>query len=355
MSDGATTLSREDVAAVDPSNMIGDVLDQGAQLGDAVWRAQSAQVPRREASGGLVVAGMGGSAVGGDLATAILGDRARRQVRTVRGYELEPWVGPDTLVLCASYSGDTEETLACFEQAGAAGAQRVAVTTGGQLGAAAREGGVPVIGVPAGFQPRAAVAYMTVAALECAGACGAGPALGGELEAAAALLRDLAGEWGPGAAEDSEAKAIARALAGTVPIVYGAGRTAAVARRWKTQVNENASAPAFASELPEADHNEVCGFEAAGGGQPAASRLSAVFLDDDGLDPRLRRRIALTADLLEPPAAAVLRAVARGSTPAERVMSLVLLGDLASVYLAVLSGVDPTPVPAIDDLKTRLG
>ena len=347
----ADPLSRDAIAALDPQGMLDDVLDQHAQIGDALWRSESAAVPRRDLSGGLVVAGMGGSAVGGDLAAAALHGRATRPIRTVRGYELDPWVGPDTLVLCASYSGDTEETLACFEAAGEAGAPRVAVTTGGALGAAAREEGVPIIGVPGAFQPRAAVAYMTVAALDCAAACGAGPPVRDELDAASNLLSELAGEWGPDSPPDSESKKLAQAIAGTAAIVYGAGPTAAVARRWKTQINENASLPAFASELPEADHNEVCGFDA----PDSAQRLSAVFLDHDALDERLRRRIALTAELVEPQAAAVRAVEARGDTPVERVLSLVLLGDLVSVYMAVLAGVDPTPVPAIDRLKERLG
>ena len=340
---GSDPLSREAVAAVDPAGMLDDVLAQPGQLADAVWRAESAGFPRAERAGGLAVAGMGGSAIGGDLAAAIVGERAARPLRTVRGYELEPWVGPDTLVLCASYSGDTEETLACFEQAGAAGAPRAVVTTGGELGEAARAQGVPVMGVPSGFQPRAAVVYMTVAALECAAACGAAPPLRNEAEGAAGLLGELVAEWGPDAGEDSEAKRLARALAGTVPVVHGAGSTAAAARRWKTQLNENASMPAFWTELPEADHNEVCGY---------SDPLSAVFLDDPGLDARLRRRIELTEELLGVPSA---RAGARGESPFERVMSLVLLGDLVSVYLAVLAGEDPTPVRAIDRLKEALG
>lgn len=347
----ADPLSRDAIGALDREGMLGDVLDQHAQIGDALWRAESAAIPRRDLSGGLVIAGMGGSAVGGDLAAAALHGRATRPISTVRGYELDPWVGPDTLVLCASYSGDTEETLACFEAAGAAGAPRAVVTTGGELGAIAREAGVAVMGVPGAFQPRAAVVYMTVAALECATACGAGPSLRDELEAAAGLLRELGEEWGPDAPPESEAKALAAALAGTAPIVYGAGPTAAVARRWKTQINENGSMPAFASELPEADHNEVCGFDS----RASAARFAAVFLDDSNLDQRLRRRIALTAELIEPDAAAVHRVEARGQTPVERVVSLVLLGDLVSVYLAVLAGLDPTPVPVIEDLKNRLG
>ena len=158
-----------------PGGMLGEVLAQPLQLGDALWRAQSAGIRPRDLPGGLVVCGMGGSAIGGDLALAALGDRATRPITVVRGYALESWIPPESLVLCASYSGDTEETLACFEAAGAAGTQRVALTTGGTLAELAREEGVPVIGVPAGMQPRAAVVYMTIGALECAALCGAAP------------------------------------------------------------------------------------------------------------------------------------------------------------------------------------
>jgi glucose/mannose-6-phosphate isomerase len=339
----ADPLSREAIAAVDPAGMLDDVLAQPGQLGDAVWRAESAGFPRADRAGGLAVAGMGGSAIGGDLAAAIVGERAGRPLRTVRGYELDPWVGPETLVLCASYSGDTEETLACFERAGTAGAPRAVVTTGGALGEAARAAGVPVMGVPSGFQPRAAVVYMTVAALECAAACGAAPDLRSEVEGASALLAELVAEWGPDSPPDSPAKRLAGDLHGTIPVAIGAGPTAAAAKRWKTQINENAEMPAFWSDLPEADHNEICGY---------ADPLSAVFLDDPGLDARLRRRIDLTAELLAVPSA---RAEARGETAFERVMSLVLLGDLVSVYLAVLAGEDPTPVRAIERLKEALG
>ena len=145
--------------------MLEDVLAQPIQLGDALWRAQSAGLPSRDLPGGLVVCGMGGSAIGGDLADAGLGDRATRPLGTVRGYALDSWTPPDTLVLCSSYSGETEETLACFEAAGAVGADRAVLTTGGRLAEAARAEGVPVVGVPAGMQPRAAVVYMTVGAL----------------------------------------------------------------------------------------------------------------------------------------------------------------------------------------------
>jgi glucose/mannose-6-phosphate isomerase len=344
-------LSRAAIEAVDPEGMLGDVLAQPHQLGDALWRAESAGIRPRDLPGGLVVCGMGGSAIGGDLAVAALGDRATRAIATVRGYGLESWTPPDSLVLCASYSGDTEETLACFDAAGAAGTQRVALTTGGKLAEMARAEDVPVIGAPAGMQPRAAALYMTVGALECAALCGAAPGLRSEIDTAAALLESLAAEWGPDAAEGSLAKAAARDLQGAVPVVHGAGPTVAVARRWRTQINENAKAAAFWSELPEADHNEICAWER---GRDAAP-LVGVFLVDPDQHPRVDSRIELTAAEVERAGAPVINVEARGDSRLERVLSLVLLGDLVSVYLAVLEGVDPTPVEPIERLKAALG
>ena len=346
----ADALSREAIEAADPGGMLDDVLAQPLQLGDALWRVESAQVARHDAPGGLLVCGMGGSAVGGDLAAAAAGDRATRPIRTLRSYGIEPWTAGDTLVLCASYSGDTEETLAGFEAAGAAGAPRVALTTGGRLAEAARAEEVPVIGVPSGMQTRAAVVYMTIAALECATACGAAPGLHTEIDAAGAVLTELAGEWGPDSASDGESKALAHMLRGTVPLVYGSGTTAGAARRWKTQLNENAEAAAFFSDLPEADHNEICGFER---GMERAP-LAGVFLEDSDQHPRVRERVELTCRLANDAGMETARVVARGDNAVERVLSLVLLGDLVSVYLAVLEGVDPTPVAAIDRLKADL-
>jgi glucose/mannose-6-phosphate isomerase len=343
-------LDRAAIEAADPGGMLGDVLAQPHQLGDALWRAQSAGIARQDSPGGLVVCGMGGSAIGGDLAAAALGDRATRPITTVRGYALESWTGPDSLVLCASYSGNTEETLACFEAAGAAGAGRVALTTGGQLAEAARAEGVPVIGIPAGLQPRAAVVFMTVGVLECAALCGAAPGLHSEIDTAAELLTSLAAEWGPDAPDDCEAKQLARSLQGTIPVIHGAGPTTAVARRWKTQLNENADAAAFASQLPEANHNEICGWDRG----RAAAPLAGVFLEDPDHHPRVRRRIELAAAEVERAGAPALRVAARGDTRLERVLSLVLLGDLTSVYLAVLEGIDPTPVEPIERFKAAL-
>jgi glucose/mannose-6-phosphate isomerase len=343
-------LSREAIALIDASGQLNDILALPDHLRDALWRVESAIMEDWDTSAGLVVAGMGGSAIGGALARAALGDHASRPIFVTRAYGLPPWTTPDTMVLCASYSGNTEETLACYESASALGARRTVVTTGGRLAEMARADGVPVIPLPGGFQPRAAVAYMTVAALEVAAQCGAGPRLTSEIDVAAAHTEQLVAEWGPDAPEDSLAKEIARGLHGTTPVIVGAGLTTPIAYRWKTQINENAKQPSFANELPELDHNEIVGWE----GARELGRFSAVFLDDSDAHPRVKERMDLTERLIADNAAASFRLETRGQTAIERVISLVLLGDLVSIYLATLRGVDPGPVRILDELKAAL-
>ncbi len=343
-------LDRAAVAAVDSESLLSDVEAQPHQLEDALWRVESAAIATKERPGGLLVCGMGGSAIGADLAAAAVGRRARAQLQTVRGYGLPPGAPADALVLCASYSGETEEVLASVAEAGAAGMERVVITTGGRLAAAARAERVPVIGVPAGMQPRAAVAYMLVGALECAALCGAAPSLRAEVESASAQLVRLAVDWGPDAPEDALPKRLARLLKGRVPVIYGAGATESAALRWKNQINENAQLLAISAALPEADHNELVGWE----GASECAPFAAVFLDDAGADRRLRRRLELTAAEVGGQASALEQVPSFGETALERVTAAVMLGDFTSIYLAVLRGVNPTPVEAIERLKRAL-
>jgi glucose/mannose-6-phosphate isomerase len=180
--------------------------------------------------------------------------------------------------------------------------------------------------------------------------CGAGPRLTSEIDVAASHTEQLVAEWGPDAAEDSLAKTLARGLHGTIPVVVGAGLTTPIAYRWKTQINENAKQPCFSHELPELDHNELVGWE----GALELGRFSAVFLDDSDAHPRVKERMALTERLIAPSAAVSFHLETRGETTIERVISLVLLGDLVSIYLATLRGVDPGPVRLIEQLKAEL-
>jgi glucose/mannose-6-phosphate isomerase len=343
-------LDRTAIAQVDTADILADVLDMPAQLRDALWRVESAGLEPHDSPGGLVVAGMGGSAIGGRLAGSILGERATRPIVLANDYGLPPGTTPDTTVLCASYSGNTEETLAAYDAAAALGARRVVVTTGGRLAELARADGVPVIPIAGGMQPRVAVAYMTVAALEMAALSGTAPSLHSEIDVAAAHAERLVEEWGPDGAEDSLAKSVARALHGTIPLVAGSGITAAIAYRWKTQINEMAKTHAFSHELPELDHNELVGWE----GAREVGPFAAIFLDDPDLHPRVRDRIDLTRRLIEGTAEETIVVRPPDGDPAERVIALVLLGDLVSVYVAVLRGVDPTPVAVLEQLKGEL-
>jgi glucose/mannose-6-phosphate isomerase len=342
-----TELDRAGVATVDSAGMLDDILGQPHQLEDALWRVESAGIGRLDAPGGLIVCGMGGSAIGGDLAAGAIGDRARRPLTTSRDYDPPSWLSEDTVVLCSSYSGETEETLAAYGAAGDRGARRVVLTTGGALAEAARADGVPVIGVPSGMQPRAAVAYMLVGALEVAALAGVTEPLRGEIEAAVEPLRALADELGPDGDPEAGPKALARRLSGQVPVIYGAGLSAPVAARWRSQMNEVPEIPAFDGVLPEMDHNEICGW-----GQ---ATFTAVFLDDEEQHPRVKQRVDVTAELVADAGSPVERVASRGQSRVERLLSLVLFGDLTALYSAVLNGVDPTPVERIEDLKRRLG
>lgn len=322
--------------------MIDDVLGIPDQLRDALWRIESARLEAAEAAG-VMVCGMGGSAIGGDLAAAALGDRLTRPLVVVRGYELPSWATPEWTVLCSSYSGNTEETLACFAAAEALGARRIVAGTGGELVDEARAAGVPVVGLPGIFQPRAAVAYMFAVAAEAAALAGAAPRIHTEIDAAAAFLVDESEGLRQRAAE------IAAQLDDAFPIVYGADLTAPVARRWKTEVNENAKLPAFFAELPEADHNELCGWAASEG------RLAAVFLEDPDQHPRERHRFELTAAAVAGAGSAAVRVETAGATRVARLLWATMLGDLVSLELAEARGVDPVPVEAIERFKQEMG
>jgi glucose/mannose-6-phosphate isomerase len=340
---GSDTLA--ELREKDSSDQLDDVLALPDHLPDGLWRVESARLEPFEATGGLVVCGMGGSAVGGDLAAVAFGNRLSRPLTTERGYELPACTLPDQAVLCSSYSGNTEEAIACYEAAEALGAARIVATTGGELAAAARRDGVPVIGLPAGLQPRSAVGYMFTVTAEVAALVGAAAGIRTEIDSSAAHLREASETLVRIGGE------LAEQLDGSIPVIYGADLTTPVAIRWKTQINENAKLMAFASELPEADHNEIAGWE----GAREAGRLSAVFLEDPDQHPRVRQRFELTAKLIEEDSSAVVRVETVGDSRTERLLWAVMLGDLLSLHLAARRGVDPSPVEVIDRLKDALG
>jgi glucose/mannose-6-phosphate isomerase len=333
------------VTGNDRSNQLDDVLALPDHLSDALWRVESARIEPFDAPGGLVVCGMGGSAIGGDLAAVAFGSRLTRPLVTERGYELPFAMLPDRAVLCSSYSGNTEETIACYAAAEALGAPRIVATTGGELAEAARADGVPVIGLPAGLQPRAAVGYLFTVAAEVAALTGAAPGIRTEIDSAGPNLR------GASAALAERADELAGRVAGSIPVIYGADLTVPVALRWKTQINENAKLPSFTAALPEADHNEIEGWNAG----DEAGGMSAIFLEDRDQHPRVRQRFELTAAMIEPAARFVTRIETEGESRTERLLWAVMLGDLLSLRLAAKREVDPGPTELLDGLKQTLG
>lgn len=333
----------ERIGAHDSGDQLASALALPEHLRDALFRFSSAAIDPIEASG-LVVCGMGGSAIGGDLAAAALGSRLGKPLDVVRAYGVPPWTSPDRAIFCSSYSGNTEETIGCYAAAEAVGARRIVATTGGRLAELARADGVPVIGMPAGLQPRAAVGYTFAIAAEVAGLVGAGPAIRTEIDSSAAHLETATGSLLARAAE------LGGRIHGSVPLIYGCDLTAGIAYRWKCQINENAKLPAFEHRLPEMDHNEIVGW--AGG---PAGAYTAIFLEDRDQHPRERQRVELTAELIAERAHDVVRLETEGQTRTERLLWAVMLGDLLSLELAARAGVDPTPVTVIEDLKDRLG
>lgn len=301
----------------------------------------------------LAVGAMGGSAMPVDLCMDLYRDVLPRPLQAVRDYTLPACVGHDALVLLASYSGNTEETLALYTDAARRGVPRVALTTGGTLAQRAAADGVFTMLMPPGSPPRAAMYGSWVSMTALLHALGWAPDPGPGWRGAAAGLREaeaLLGLETPEAA--NPAKQLARALAGRPLLIYAGARTlGAVATRIRQQLNENAKVAGHSALVPELNHNEIVSWERPG----AALRGAAVlFLHDPEDAPAVRTRLELTADYVRRQGADVHDIRAGDGGRLERMAGLCQLGDYLSLYLAFLNGVDPTPIASIDAFKERL-
>lgn len=343
------------VAGVDGSGMARLVASWPDQIRDQRRVLERAPFPLEMTAPRLLAAGgLGGSAIGADLARGLVEDTLDIPFLVVRDYQWPAAVGAGSLCVVSSYSGNTEEALALYDEARERGATRAAVASGGELARRCEADGVPCARLPAGLPPRAALGYSLVsllALLEALGCAGVGPAALDEAESVlAAGNRRLAPEV-PEA--ENPAKRLALALRGKIVVVYTATRfLSGVGLRWKGQINENAKAPAFAATFPELNHNEVVGWE---GLSELHSRFAVVCCRDPEDHPRVARRAELTRAQLEEDGVAVHEVWPEGRGRLARLLSLVQLGDWTSLYLAVLAGVDPTPVERIESLKRALG
>ncbi len=290
--------------------------------------------------------GMGGSAAAADAAVAILRPAAEVPLGIVRGHGLPAHCRGGSLVVCLSYSGGTEEAVACAREAVSRECAVVAICAGGAL---AEVPGVTLVRVPpdAGM-PRAALGYLTGAVIGVVGAAGVDLPDEDQLREAVATLRATAAELAPGA-RDSEAKRIAAWLGDRLPVIWGSeGITEPAALRWKAAFNENAKIPAVAAALPELDHHEVVGWT-----KPWGEGFGLLVLRADDEHPSLEARLAATLEVVGDSGLEHREVRARGRSKLAQALSLMLLGDVASTYHALARGVDPAPIEAIARIKAR--
>ncbi|MBN1375526.1 MAG: bifunctional phosphoglucose/phosphomannose isomerase [Dehalococcoidia bacterium] len=337
----------------DPSCMGAQIRGLPAQCKRAWDKASSFQLPARFSDvDKVVILGMGGSAIGGDLVRALTAHLTRPMISINREYDLPGWVDSKTLVIASSYSGNTEETISAFTQALNSNCRKLVISTGGSVSAMATERDVPVFTIDHVSSPRAALGYSLMPLLAVMQLLGFVEGKAAEVESMVALLEKLSGRWKEDVPRtENKAKSLALKMHGKVAVIYGAGILTDVARRWKTQINENSKAWAFFETFPELNHNAIVGYHYP---QQLSRDLFVVMLRSPGLHPRTQIRYKVTGELLEKNGIPFEYIDGEGDCPLSNLMSLVLLGDWISYYLAMLYGVDPTPVPEIDILKKRL-
>jgi glucose/mannose-6-phosphate isomerase len=340
------------VARIDREDMLGRVRDLPRQLAKARLAAAGLNLTDRHRSVDLVVVlGMGGSAIGADLVAAAAGERLRVPLIVQRDYHLPSGIGERTLVVAASHSGETIETLTGAAEVRARGLPLVVIATGGALGRQAEAEGTPWLRYDEPGQPRAALGWSVGLLHELLGTAGLitdpdplGPVV--------AVLDEMLERMGPGVETDANpAKQLAWSVFGRIPVVYGAGPMAPVARRWKTQFNENAKSWAAYEPMPEANHNAI---EGSLNPRELAGAPFVVEIRDPAEAPEITARYRVVEELLGERATNRATVRAEGPSPLARVLSGVAWGDLVSVYLAILYQTDPTPVTLLAMLKERL-
>jgi glucose/mannose-6-phosphate isomerase len=338
--------------ANDPANMLDRISELPTQVQDA-WDTIQALTPLTpHETHNVIIAGMGGSAIGGSLVQALAEPECPVPIAVNRDYHLPAYVNENTLVIISSFSGNTEETLSALGEALSFEARTVAVTTGGRLAEIAQERGFLHVLFSYDAPPRAAVGHSFTLLLGLLVRFGLLADKGDEVAEAIDVMLRLQRLIGPQVpAARNPAKDLARRLYDKVPTIYGAGLLAPVARRWKGQFNENAKTWAAFDELPELNHNTVLGYQ-----HPAhlGGTAFVVMLRSSLDDPRIATRFDITAEMLEQAGIDHAVITSWGESPTAQMLSALHYADYVSYYLAALNQVDPTPIPAIDYLKERL-
>jgi len=348
---------------VDRSNMLELCLKTSEFCKEAITQARRFKMPKTARVSeklqirygkpkNIVIAGMGGSAIGGDLLRDWLQNRVDVPVEVCRDYYLPAYAGEETLVFVVSYSGGTEEALCALLDAVKRKCMTVAVASGGSLISFARKLHLPHMVVRGGLQPRVAVPYLFFPLAIVIEKLGLVSGIEKEFKETMRILEKLAKKNSSTVPQKrNPAKKIAWQLRSTIPVVYGFRQYRGVACRFKSELNENSKIPAKYENFPELNHNDVVGWEAA---EKLTKRFTVVLIRDKDEPPEIRNRIEATEKLVLHKVAKVLEVWAVGESELARMFSVVFLGDLASVYLAILLGVDPSPVNIITAMKNEM-
>ena len=340
-------------ARLDPSRLRERIADLPDQCWQAWQEGLAFRLPDTYAGvQAIAILGMGGSAIGGDLIAGLAPLESGPPVIVCRDMSLPGWIGEKTLGIVSSYSGNTEETIAMYRQARERGACLVAMTSGGTLAQLAHQDGMPLFTVTYRGEPRSALGYSFAAPMAFLFKLGLLTDKGDELAEAVHTLRELAVALAPEVPQaQNPAKTMAASLHGRLPVVYAAGFMGGVARRWKTQLNENSKVWAFSEEIPELGHNAVEGYALP---QQVKEQAFVVLLHSYLLHQRISLRYQVSEEMLAQNGIPYRQLDGTGDTPLAHLLSTVMLGDYVSYYLAMLNQVDPAPMPAIDHMKERL-
>ena len=346
-------ISSKTVKLFDPAGMYHSISEFPAQVEEAVEIGTESRLAGLKGRfSAIVMAGMGGSAIGGDLLRSYASQELAVPFVVSRSYVLPEFVNSSTLVIVSSYSGNTEETLEAYTAARAKRAIILCLTTGGKVHRIAKKNGDPVISIIPGLQPRAAVGYSFFPLLIAFIRLGLLKKRDGDLAETIGLLWRLSRRYGDYRSTTNRAIGLASALHGKLPIIYSAtDHLDAINVRWRSQLSENAKQLAYGHVLPELNHNEIVGWDV---NPNLMKKTAVVFLKDRGIHRRVRRREAITESIVRRHAGAVLEAASEGSSLLARMFSLVHLGDWVSYYLALLNRRNPTPVTVIEHLKGEI-
>ena len=341
---------------IDSENVLGAV-ERFSEQCAAGWDTGRSATNLPDASGveSIVVLGMGGSGVSGDVTQAVVEPRLPIPFRTIKGYgPLPEWIGRNTLVFAVSYSGSTEETVAALQEAHDRGARAITISSGGPLLDMAKAFGLAHIPIPSGLQPRASLGYLTMPVLAALVEVGLIPDLDDDVAETVSVLADIqARSHRSRTRQENPAKDLAALIHGNVPIVYGGhGLGSVAAYRFKCDLNEYGKTPAFWHELPELDHNEIVGWNQLD--ELTTSKFVGVMLRDSEEHDRVALRFDITRSLIQDKFGSIVELHSEGRSALARVMSLILVTQLAAIYVGLGYEVDPGPVEAIMKLKDQL-